>query len=1125
MSFIDGLNKIVTKYAPPNVKVDPFINGLDNIVNKFTPTAKPIPTGAPIKTPYLPAPNIQDNSTAGIIKNTISALPEQAVRGIGLGALLDIPKAYKDMKASGGSVGISDVASGLKDTGQGLAHLATDVITKPAVGAVELATGQKNLAPKLPILGTITSPQQDVEDMVNQGIPRWQAIAQVSANQAMSGGAFVEGAKHGVSGAEALKSRAIDTYNNTNPQAGFAKVPFTGNETPAEILKKAEEDAAQKHLKHDEQGKPIPYTAKEKALVGTKKVPFMPTDRSIAPPESRSTLPSPSDTSALPELPQESINQSRAPLDNHRVSSNNDTTNQVKFKITGDTEKQKVQSAITNSERAKNEISIRGKDAYVAGRDLSPSDMKLAESYEAGTTSIPELVKQAEDPVKFKKFMDKMTDYYDFRLAADRAAGGTTGFVESYIPHMWDLSNPGDLAKFNSLAMQKGLQPYDGFRSQPRVFGTYAEGEAAGFKRANPNIVEDLKNDYGAASSVISKQVLKQGLKQAALDKVTTKGFGRTEQGKPFVNSNIPGLEGLSYHPNIDGMLKGFEKLTNKDFIKMAQEEAKTSGKPGFKGTLKEIPKSAKEAGFTGIVGTLYDHASQPMKQLMLNFSGFHSINISANFAGASMAHPIKGLTGLIKSIPSFFSETMTKSIIDGYKAKKIPGTDMSVFDAGLRAGVNMDREIPAYGKQRLNVMKSLSRAMFDRELHTLKLNLVDQVFSDGKIDPESPKGRAYGKEINMIMGEMNNHTMNINPNTQKWLSRILLAPQFTESKYMVLGDAFKGREAAGNLARTAVVGKSIILGTLATLGTLLATGKFPNLKNLLLNYTIDPNIQTNLTNPKGQKQDIGLPKSFISEPASLITDPIHYGEARLAPGASDILAGVTNKDYYGNPIVDPNSKDSKTKQILENVVVGDLPIGAQNIIKQAQGKQTGVQTGINIAGLRTHISKDDPTAVYYKAISDAKSDIKDISGADPKRTEKIQEIYNILTPQQKKSLNYQLLLEGINTKGVLSGDAGKMKPLYDQLQVMKQSGQTEQANEIWSKLSPEDKVLYKKVKTYYKKSNTSQGEKDFEPTFQSIRALKTSGDPALESQADAQYNALNSDEKHYYQLLKKQNL
>ena len=642
-----------------------------------------------------------------------------------------------------------------------------------------------------------------------------------------------------------------------------------------------------------------------------------------------------------------------------------ETKNKVSFPITGTTEKEMVQSAIANSERAKTMLNVTGKDAYAASRALSPEDLKLAEKYDQGVP-ISELAPQATNPTKFAAFMDKLTNYYDLRLAADRASGGDTGFVSSYIPHEWDLTKPTDLEKFNQYAKQKGIAPYNGFRAQPRVFGSYAEGEAKGFTRANANIAEDLKSDYQKASSVISKQVLREGLRTAAPGNVSLSGFGRTAKGAPFINSNIKGLGGMSYAPEVSNLLKGFEPLTNQDFIQMAKEDAKTAG-GGFTNLAKALPASGKEAGLGNVLGSLYDHANQPLKHIILNLSGFHSINISGSFAGASVLHPLSGAKGLALSVPSFFSEKVTQAVIDSFKGKMLGDTGISSFDGMMQIGVNLDRGIAKQaGSVFTHPLKSLSAAMFDRELYTLKLNLGDQVVGDlvkKGIPLDSPTARAYGNEVNLIMGEMNGRISNINPNTQKWLTRALLAPGFTESKYAVLAHSLtRGKASAGNFARTAVIGKSLVIGTLATLGTLLATGKFPNLHQLLLNYSVNPSSQTNIRNPKGQLKDVGFPKTYIDEPLGMIQDPGSYFRARFAPALTNIYESLppsvlgTGKNYFGQPIVNPKSKTPGWLQTVSNIGIGDLPIGLQNLIGLEQKELTMPEAAIGVAGLSTHL-------------------------------------------------------------------------------------------------------------------------------------------------------------------------
>ena len=107
------------------------------------------------------------------------------------------------------------------------------------------------------------------------------------------------------------------------------------------------------------------------------------------PAEPHTTLPTTSDNGMPPTPPTEATPQTAPatpgdPIVPSDVSSPDNTTNKVEFKITGNTDKERVQSAITNSVRIQNELSIRGKDAVTVSQGLSPHDIKLAEQYEQG---------------------------------------------------------------------------------------------------------------------------------------------------------------------------------------------------------------------------------------------------------------------------------------------------------------------------------------------------------------------------------------------------------------------------------------------------------------------------------------------------------------------------------------------------------------------------------------------------------------------------------------------------------------------------------------------------------------------------------------------------------------------
>ncbi len=830
---------------------------------------------------------------------------------------------------------------------------------------------------------------------------------------------------------------------------------------------------------------------------------------------------------ASPSAPRETA--SRAQREGERQtsvpkSSVQDTTHKVDLSIRGTGTEQRVRNAIGRSQTLATQITNKGQEAYLAGRGLSNHDLEMIrDGYQRGD-SIADIARDTNNPAKATTFIEKMRDYYDYELAADRAAGGDTPRVENYIPQKWDLSNPIDKTRFDELAKQRGIKPYYGYNSQAKIFKSYAEGIAAGFTPARANILEDLKANYEGASNAISKQALKRGLKEAAPNMVGMSGYGTTPEGKPFVNSNIPGLEGLAYHPAIDKQLQGFQPLKSPDFIKLVQKSGAEAALEhvGVMGQIdkmvamaKSVPANAKEAGLSGVLGSIYDHVTGPMKQLLWNWSGFHSVNITLSHMGASSLHPITGAKGVVQSVGAAVSERLYQATVNSYKelmiAKDANGAAQSVYDWAVESGALESRGLPAIGAEHFHPFAGGHRIIFDREIPVLQMNLAEQAARKGII-ANSPEGMAVGKEIRAITGEINAKTMNINPNTLKAASRAFLAPGFTFSKYKTLLDAFAswGAEhgAAGNLARQAVIGKSAIIGVAATLGTLLATGKFPALQQILMNFSFNPSVQTHLTNPKGRTLDITFPKTFLAEGASAILNPVAYGNARLNPLISDMLKLYTNQDYYGRPLVDPNVNTATALQLAQNLGIGHLPIGAQSVINTMMGKQTALQGAIQVGGLGTKVSASDPVTIKYAGIDHAIALIKALAPDDPQRHEKMQAIFNSLPPADRKSLAYKELISGVSTKGIYQSD---VEQKYFQVQDMLKNGDTAGAAVITQAMTPHDYSTYKGIKTHMQHV----------ATFQQVKDLVAKGDI---KGATALTGAMSKQEYGSYQTWKKTN-
>jgi hypothetical protein len=93
-----------------------------------------------------------------------------------------------------------------------------------------------------------------------------------------------------------------------------------------------------------------------------------------------------------------------------------------------------------------------------------------------------------------------------------------------------------------------------------------------------------------------------------------------------------------------------------------------------------------------------------------------------------------------------------------------------------------------------------------------------------------------------------------------------------------------------------------------------------------------------------------------------------------------------------------------------------------------------------------------------------------------------------------------------------------KVRPIYDQIQKLKISGNVEQANQMAQSLSPADYAVYKKIKQSEKSKVTIKGEKEIYPIYLKIKELKDSGQIDA---ANAMARQLTADQYKVYKLVK----
>lgn len=103
---------------------------------------------------------------------------------------------------------------------------------------------------------------------------------------------------------------------------------------------------------------------------------------------------------------------------------------------------------------------------------------------------------------------------------------------------------------------------------------------------------------------------------------------------------------------------------------------------------------------------------------------------------------------------------------------------------------------------------------------------------------------------------------------------------------------------------------------------------------------------------------------------------------------------------------------------------------------------------------------------------------------------------------------------------GKQSAEQKEVKQVYDQVQQLKEAGNTEAAQGIVDGLTDAQYEIYKSVKSADTAQKTVQGKKEILPTYQKVQKLVAEG---KKDEAQAVVDSLSDDEYKYYTLVKKQ--
>lgn len=555
-------------------------------------------------------------------------------------------------------------------------------------------------------------------------------------------------------------------------------------------------------------------------------------------------------------------------------------------------------------------------------------------------------VKDAQYPEQVQTAIDAFRRADDTLHATVKALGGKTPYVLNHAVHDWDLSDAKEAQRFNKIASLLNrnykYDDYAGFHNQPRVFATLEEGRTAGFHEANPDHPEEVMAQY-----------FESGLRNVRQQSIAK--FATEADFKPpelAAEERTRSLE-LPY--------------SNGKSISLSEDAYKQW-------------RNFQQRDEPALLHQWYRKASGDVKATLLSISLFHPININMLQAVPTLigrGHLVYGIQAAYRGWGALLSNDYAHRLMQA-------NIDDGTNEAAARMGTPVRYSSDLGGQS--NPLKFTGphnvgeKRIFENSVpvvHSIMVKAAVKDLDRRNLSIDSPEAHRLGKEINGIMGFVNDEVLNKNPHINGVARDVLLANQFTRAKWGVLKDAITqwgqdGSGLAGSYARRAVVGKYATEFIIALAVSAMLKQGYDSVKDLLIQTAVQPSIPTPFKNQKGENIRIGLPANYISEaaglgatlrrnqqgrlgvkvgsPTDILNNLGNYGRARLSPVPSTALKIATNTTFLNNPLYDRRAPaGTKAIQIATNTIGSNLPIPLQGI-------------GATSIGQRA-ISKISPTA------------------------------------------------------------------------------------------------------------------------------------------------------------------
>lgn len=512
----------------------------------------------------------------------------------------------------------------------------------------------------------------------------------------------------------------------------------------------------------------------------------------------------------------------------------------------------------------------------------------------------------------------------DERFELDKAAGLLEHEVDNYVMHAWKRENPYTKKLVSNVRAQM-LQTKPSFTKQ-RVFGTFFDGEKAGYTPVNKDIgFLFAAREHSADQAIAARAFIKSMLEGKAADGrplVAVSGSGQPikegeEPAKAYlIDAKTKPEDVADYHTIDHPALRKWTWATNDSKGNPIYVKGDMVVHPDAYPHLKNVLGKSALRSFAPFHA--FQAVSSHFKSTLLSFSAFHQNQESLH----AIFHRVNPAT----TKPIDFSNPKQAKLIDH-------GLQVASFDAqqafgeGLGAGV--PNRLPLVGKY----LQRYNEYLFGDFIPRLKMAMAEHALERnfkryrGKISDDQIYAQT-ANQANAAFGELNYTMMGRNKTMQDVLRMALLAPDFLEARGRFVGQALKPYGAEQLHA--------LLLGAL---------GLYVGAR--LLNQLLSGNPQWESQNAfdvvyKGRAYTL---RSVPADIMHLFTDPRGFVYNRLNPiYGKAAIEGITGRDQYG--------RKQSVMQQAKDVLGGGLPIPIQGYRKDSESGP--LETVLSSTGIST---------------------------------------------------------------------------------------------------------------------------------------------------------------------------